>query len=415
MLAFALALTMTAAAAPAPHAAQGTAPVPAPLTLAEAVERARSQSPARAGAAALAEGAESAARLAGRPLNPLLDVRAENLAARDPLAPDRDVFAVVSQSIELGGKRGARKDMAGADRDVSSLTLRAIERQLALDTVRAYMRAVRARGVLANLAAQRDGVGTLVTTMRRRVEEGLAPESDLLRFEAEAARMTAEMTRTEIELSRALFELGSLVASPTALSPSQLVVPSPVPPPAVASDVLDAAVDTRPDLLLASTRVERARLAADLERLRRLPEPSFSAGYKRTQGQHTAVAGVVVAVPLFDRNGQARALADAGVKAASFERDAAHARAVAEARAALASATALADSLARVRRDLLVPAEGVRNAAQAMFREGATDVLKLVDAERIYADVRREALALAVDAYVAAIEARFAVAQEDIP
>ena len=68
-----------------------------------------------------------------------------------------------------------------------------------------------------------------------------------------------------------------------------------------------------------------------------------------------------------------------------------------------------------MRRDLLGPAEGVRNAAQAMFREGATDVLKLVDAERIYADVRREALALAIDAYVAAIEARFAVAQEDIP
>jgi outer membrane protein TolC len=50
-----------------------------------------------------------------------------------------------------------------------------------------------------------------------------------------------------------------------------------------------------------------------------------------------------------------------------------------------------------------------------MFREGATDVLKLVDAERIYADVRREALSLAIDAYVTAIEARFALAQEEIP
>ena len=50
-----------------------------------------------------------------------------------------------------------------------------------------------------------------------------------------------------------------------------------------------------------------------------------------------------------------------------------------------------------------------------MFREGATDVLKLVDAERIYTEVRREALSLAIDAYVAAVEARFAVAEEDIP
>ncbi len=412
MLAIALALTASVIASPM---AQPAETPPAPLTLAQAVERARAQSPVRAGAAAMAEGAESAARLAGRRPNPLIDVRAENFTPRDPLAPNQDVFAVISQPFELGGKRGTRQEIASTDSTVSSLVLRTVERQIALDTVRAYMRAIRARGVLANLATQRDGVGTLVTTMRRRVEEGYAPESDLLRFEAEAARMAAEMTRTEVELSRALFDLGSLVGTGTPLVASQLVAPSPVAPPNVSPDTLDAAIDKRPDLMLASTRMERARLAAELEHLRRLPDPSVSAGYKRTQGKNTAVASVTVAVPVFDRNGQARALADASVRAAALERDAAHARAVAEVRSATAAATALADSLVRVRRDLLGSAEGVRNAAQAMFREGATDVLKLVDAERIYADVRREALSLAIDAYVAAIEARFAVAQEDIP
>jgi len=269
--------------------------------------------------------------------------------------------------------------------------------------------------VLTNLTTQREGVGTLVTTMRRRVEEGFAPESDLLRFEAEAARVSAEMTRTQVELGRALMDLGTLIGSPMPLTADQLVAPDPVAPPSLDDAALNAAVDERPDLLLASTRVDRARLASDLEHLKRLPDPTVNAGYKRTAGQNTAVAGVILAVPLFDRNGQARALAEAGVKSAAADRQSAHLRAVAEASAAIAAATQLATSLTDVRRDLLVPAEGVRNAAQALFREGATDVLKLVDAERIYADVRREALALAVDAYVAAIEARFAVAQEDIP
>ena len=222
MLAIALALAASVIASPTAQPAETTPP---PLTLAQAVEQARGQSPVRAGAAALAEGAESAARLAGRLPNPLIDVRAENLTPRDPLAPDRDVFAVLSQPIELGGKRGTRKELASADSGVSSLMLRTIERQIALDTVRAYMRAIRARGVLANLTMQRDGVNTLVTTMRRRVEEGYAPESDLLRFEAEAARMAAEMTRTEIELSRALFDLGSLVGTGTPLEASQRVAP----------------------------------------------------------------------------------------------------------------------------------------------------------------------------------------------
>jgi cobalt-zinc-cadmium efflux system outer membrane protein len=180
-------------------------------------------------------------------------------------------------------------------------------------------------------------------------------------------------------------------------------------------DDLRAAVSQRPDVLLASARVERARTAAALERQRRIPDPSVSAGYKRTQGQNTAVAGVMMAIPLFDRNGQSRALAEAAVRSAEFEHAAAQARATAEAQASVAAAAALADSAARMRGELLTPAEGVRNAAQALFREGATDVLKLVDAERIYADVRREALSVAVDAYVAAIEARFAVAEESIP
>lgn len=412
MIATVLALALSAGAQGQP---QASAPAVQPITLAQAVERARRESPLRAGAAAAAEGADIAATLAGRRPNPSFDFHAENLGPRNPLTPTPDVFAILSQPIELGGKRGVRRDLAGTDRTASSLLLRSLERQLALDTVRSYMRALRARGVLTNLTTQREGVGTLVTTMRRRVEEGFAPESDLLRFEAEAARVSAEITRTQIELGRALMDLGTLIGSPMPLTAAQLVAPDPVAPPSLDDAALNAAVDERPDLLLASTRVDRARLASDLEHLKRLPDPIVNAGYKRTAGQNTAVTGVILAVPLFDRNGQARALAEAGVKSAAADRQAAHLRAVAEASAAIAAATQLATSLTQVRRDLVVPAEGVRNAAQALFREGATDVLKLVDAERIYADVRREALALAVDAYVAAIEARFAVAQEDIP
>jgi outer membrane protein, heavy metal efflux system len=406
VVAFVLALSATAAAQ------ESAVPI---VTVGQAVAAARARSPLRAGVAAAADGAAIAATLAGRPLNPFIDVRAENLAAPGPQRLDRDVFAVMSQPVELPGKRAARRELAGADRDAARLVVRTVERQIALDTMRAYMRGVRARDVLATLTEQRDGIGTLVATIKRRVEEGLAAEADLLRFEAEVARMTAEIARTDIELSRALQDLGSLIGAGAPIAPSQLVAPQAVPPPAPDEAALDSAVDRRPDILLAASRVDRANALAEIEQRQRLPDPTVSAGYKRTQGQNTVVAGVALSLPLFDRNAQARALAQAGVRAAAFDRDAAHASALAQARAAISAARSLAESLARVRRDLLVPAEGVRNAARSMFREGAADVLKLVDAERIYADVRREELALTTDAYVAAIEARFAVAQEDLP
>jgi cobalt-zinc-cadmium efflux system outer membrane protein len=410
-----LALAIAAAAPPVSALAQGSGD-PAPLTIAAAVDRARSQSPFRAGAAALADGAAIAARLAGRQPNPLVDLRVENLGAPgQTFAPDRDVFAVVTQPLELGGKPALRRSIARTDVSITTMLVNVIERQIALDTVRTYMRAVRARDVLETLTLQRDGVETLVATMRRRVDEGYAPESDLLRFDAEAARMSTEVARTTIELSRALTDLAAQIGSASAVVPAQLVAPAPLAPPMLDEAALARAVTSRADVQLAMARVDRARAAADLERRRRFPDPSVSAGYKRTQGQNTAVAGVLFSVPMFDRNGPARALADAAASAAESERAAAELRATTEARASLMAARALAESAARVQQGLLAPAEGGRNAARAMFREGATDVLKLVDAERIYADVRREALAIGIDAYVAAIEARFAVGQEDIP
>lgn len=385
------------------------------LTLAQAVERARTSSPLRSGAAALADGAKLASTLAGRPINPSIDVRVENLTPQGPSLIQRDIFAVVSQPIELGGKRGLRRDLATADSDVSTLVLHSIERQIALDTVRAYMRALRAREALATLGRQQEGVATLVSTMRRRVEEGYAAESDLLRFETESSRLAVERTRTRIELTRALQELSTLVGDTLPPDPEQLVTPEPLDVPTLSDADLLAAIEHRPDVQLTAVRLQRARVAADLEHQRRLPDPAVSAGYKRTSGIDTAVAAVTVAVPLFDRNAQAIASSRAAVRSVESDLDAVRRRAVAEARAAIDTAQALTRSAASVTHDLLTPAEGVRNAAQAMFREGATDVLKLVDAERVYADVRREALTLAADAYIAAIEARFATAQEQIP
>jgi cobalt-zinc-cadmium efflux system outer membrane protein len=161
--------------------------------------------------------------------------------------------------------------------------------------------------------------------------------------------------------------------------------------------------------------VERARSVTALERARRTPDPAVTAGYKRTAGQNTTVFGVGIAVPLFERNGQAVARATAEERAAARELEALTLRATADAASLLDAAAALAARAARAEEDLLVPADGVRSAARATFREGAADMLRLIDAERVYADVRRAALDLELDAYLAAIEARFALGQEDIP
>jgi hypothetical protein len=49
------------------------------------------------------------------------------------------------------------------------------------------------------------------------------------------------------------------------------------------------------------------------------------------------------------------------------------------------------------------------------FAEGAVDVLRVVDAERTHADARREALDLAVEAFVTSCRARLAAGLEALP
>lgn len=387
-----------------------------PLPLADAVAQARRASPVRQSAAALAEGAQAAARLSGRPLNPFIDVRGENLGAQNPLAPDVDLFATVTQPVELGSKRAARVDAALADQKVAELALAVVERQVVLETVRTYMAAVRARETLDTLETHRAGLSMLIDTMTHRVSEGYAAESDRLRFEAESARMDAEIARTRLELARSAAQLTTIIGAPTLIHPSQLIAPAENPVLVAASErTIADAVARQPEVRLAHARYERMQQLASIERLRRMPDAAVTGGYKRTAGFNTAVIGAALIVPLFDRNGQAIARAEGEARATALEVTAVEARVTAETTALVIAARALADQCTHVRQALLEPAEGVRNAARATFREGATDVLKLVDAERVYRDVRRDALAIQLDAFVVAIEARFALGQEDIP
>lgn len=399
-----LALTLVAALA--------TASPPAPLTLAEAVARAREDSPLRDAARSLVEGTAEAARLTARLPNPLVDVRVENLGPTSRLTLPRDVFAVVSQPLEVAGKRGLRHEIATAEQNLAGANLQVVEWQITLRTVQLYVQALKARSFFETLTANRDGLATLIETMRRRVAEGFSAESDLLKFETESARMDIDIARASLELARSLGALTFVIGAATPLTSEQLVEPDAIAAPASASASAESAIARHPELHSAAMRLARARQLAALERAKRFPDPVLSAGYKRTGGFDAAVLGVTVTVPLFDRNGSATARAVGEERAATAERDAIARRLESEAAALIATAEALSQRAARAPRELLEPADAVRNAARAAFREGTADVLKLIDAERVYGDVRRAAIELRLEALAASLEARLAVGLE---
>jgi len=403
-----VALTLAAALATA-------GPPPAPLPLAQAVAEARQASPLLGAAESLAEGSAEAARLTARLLNPSIDVRVENLGPTNRLALPRDIFAVVSQPLEIAGKRGLRHEVAAADRELAGAHLQVVAWQVTLRTVQLYIQALKARSLFETLTANRDGLLTLIETMRRRVAEGYAAESDLLKFETESARMDIDIARASLELARSLGALTFVIGTAVPISADQLVEPDPIAAPEIASGATESLTARHPELHSAAMRLARARHLAALERARRIPDPILSAGYKRTAGFDAAVVGVTMTVPLFDRNGSATARAVGEERAAEAEHGAVARRLASEAAALIATAEALSQRAARAGRELLAPADAVRSAARAAFREGTADVLKLIDAERVYGEVRRAAIELRLEALAASLEARLAVGLELLP
>ena len=122
-----------------------------------------------------------------------------------------------------------------------------------------------------------------------------------------------------------------------------------------------------------------------------------------------------MAIPLFDRNQRAIAMAGGEAKAAVSDRAAIEQRVAAEARAIFEASQSLAERARRVDEELLAPAALVRLAARASYSEGATNIVAMVDADRVYLDARREVLQVKLDALAAAFEARVLAGEGNPP
>jgi cobalt-zinc-cadmium efflux system outer membrane protein len=390
------------------------------LTIDEAIRRAQAASPPRRAAQSRADAAAGALFQASRFANPSIDIREENLGPasgrRTSVDQTVDVFAVVSQPLDVSGKRVARTAAAASDREVARAYLAQVERALTLETMRVYVASLRAHQLTAILLAQRDALQTAIDTMSRRVTEGYAPEAELMRFRSEAALHDTQLARTRLDFQQQALALGVLLGAVEPIAGNRLLEPQTIAPPTGdPEDLTRRAIARRPEMIAARARLASAQHTVALERARRVPDIAVALGYKRTGGEDTIVTGFVIPLPLFDQNtgNVERALAEERATAADVE--ALTRQLTIETVSVIRAAQELSVRARTVDEQLLRPVLLVRTAAQTAFREGAGTVLQLVDAERVYTDARREAVSVKLDAYAAAFEARLIVSGEPGP
>jgi cobalt-zinc-cadmium efflux system outer membrane protein len=355
------------------------------LTLADAVSQALSGHPQLALAAAREAGAGGLQRQARLSPNPRLILQSESsgFPGNSLVSPqqDRDTYAFLAQTVETGGKRNRRVELAGENVHRSELELQLYRRQITSRVSIAYWAAAGAAGVEDLLKKETEGFDRLVQFHRDRVREGATPEVDLLRIEVERDRLASAAGTAAQDAERAkiaLFREMGKTEFPAVEFADALEQQHPVP-----FVALRNVLDQRPEMKLAREAIDQARANLRLQEATAKPDPDVHVGYKRTGGFDTLYAAVQIPLPVWNRNQGLVEAAEEEVKAAESS------VAVTEAliRAELESAQKEYDSRQKLLDETLRPmrerAGEVYRIVEAAYQETGSDILRLLDAERI--------------------------------
>lgn len=324
--------------------------------------------------------------------NPLFVYQSENLRAWGSPAyrywQDSDHFYYLQQTFETAAKRSRRQDLSRLQKERVELEREMIAWEIAGRVRSAYWDAAATARVKALYRQVTDNYRETVTYHETRFREGAIAESDLIRVQLEASRLSLAANSADLEADQAMIrlqrEMGRRDFAPIECS-------DPLEPTAESTPFPDANAifAQRPEMKLARKIGEVAGLQTRLQQS--LATPNFDGlfGYKRASGFDTLIVGLQVPLPVFNRN------------LGNIESSVAEERAAA---GAIRSTEALiAAEVESVRRELRLRESQVQTSAQpllararenarvaeAAYRLGGTDVLRLLDAQRQQLDAER--------------------------
>jgi outer membrane protein TolC len=354
------------------------------LTLADALAQALQGNPLLSIASARIGVAEGLRRQAGLSPNPRLILQFENTRFWEnpsfSYPQDTATYAFVAQTVETGGKRDRRVELATNEIRSSELELQLQRRHIASRVSTAYWAAAGASRIRDLLEQEVVNFDRVVQFHRDRVREGAAPEVDLVRVQVERDRL-AGLARTaaqEADLARiALFrEMGKLEFPPVVFSDAL----EPVLQVGALSE--DQVLERRVEMTLARRAVEQARANLRLQQANAKPDPDLHFGYERIAGFDTLYAAAQIPLPIRNRNQGQIAAAAAQVKAAESSVGATEVAIRSELESAArdyASRQKLLNETLGTMRDR---ADEVYQIVEAAYRETGSDLLRLLDAER---------------------------------
>ncbi len=352
-----------------------------PVTVEQAVKQAvaRPTLAAMLAAEAAVEDAEGAVRALWP--NPELSYEREQIVGGAHDGAEDAI--VISQSLELSGRRGLRADAATRRGDAARLEGEATLRRTAIAARRRFWEVIyqQARHEVATAWLGRLEAAQAIVLARLDAGEGSA--YDGLRMAREVRMARTELGLSAVDREGAWLELLALTGPLSAPPQWPRVLGTLVPEEA---GQRTAAASVRPDLRAWTKRAEAAELEAEAASRGWVPEVGLSAGWKTvgaggTRG-HGFAAGISLSIPLFDHGQGDEAQARATQARANAIRELLAEDARRRERPAEERARRLATLARQVRAETELAARALEATAHAGWLAGELDLLELLDVHR---------------------------------
>ncbi|CRM88856.1 Cation efflux system protein CzcC [Pseudomonas sp. 22 E 5] len=369
------------------------------LTLDSALQTAFANNPDLAAAQWEIDIAQGGRQQAGLIPNPVASWDVE-----DTRRDSRTTSIKISQALELGGKRGARIDVASRVQDAAALTLEQRRNTLRAEVIDNYYGALRAQERL-DLAQRSMAVAERgLVVANGRVTAGKASPVEATRAQVQVSEIRLELDRAQIGLADAYRRLAASTGS--AAPNFQAVATQNLSAPTVPSATqLLARLEQTAELRLAELSILQNEASVGLEKAQRIPDLDVSIGsqYDASVRERVNLVGVSMPIPLFNRNQGNVLAATRRADQARDLRNATELRLRTETRQALDLWQSANTEVRAFNQQILPAAQSAVDSATRGFEMGKFGFLDVLDAQRTLIAARTQyltATAQATDAWV---------------
>ena len=289
----------------------------------------------------------------------------------------------LSQTLELGGKRGARVDVATYGQTAAQLELDRRVNVLRADVVQAFYAALRAQTGL-DLAKQ-----SLELTERGlrivdgRVRAGKSSPVEATRAQVQLAEAKLQVRRAETEKTTAYQQLAQITGSSvTVFDRLESSTLSPGLPPR--TEELLSKLDQTAEMRQALVQIDKSDASLGSEKAQRIPNLTVSVGsqYDRSVREQVNTVGLSMPLPLFDRNQGNILSASRRADQARDQRNAVELRLRTETQTALTQWTTAMQEVESYDKTILPSAQQAVETATRGFEMGKFGFIEVLDAQR---------------------------------